>query len=179
MNNTETLLAKKYATAFLNIYLSKISLDDYHAIKSAADYFAHHYCFFFLLNTPTIPTTTKRTTLIKLFDELRLPSALQPLIELILKHHRLFLIPALFKQLTMVYENRKKIIPFTFFSSHVLTKKELETLSTFLEKKINRTVMYKQVYNKKLIAGVRMQSDIFLWEYSIAKQLKALRNIIR
>lgn len=179
MNNTEVVLAKKYATAFLNIYGDKISLDDYHAIKNAAEYCKRNYRFFFLLNTPTIPLTTKRTTLVKLFSELQISNALQPLVELILKHQRLFLLPTIFKQITIIYENRKKIVPFAFISSHILDRKQLETLSTFLAKKINRTIMYNQIQNKKLIAGVRMQSTVFLWEYSIAKQLNALRNIIR
>lgn len=179
MNGSENLLAKKYATAFLNLNSDTISLDDYRKIKIAADFFKKNYKFFFLLNTPTIHVTQKRIVLEKLLDQLSLSKSLQPLIELVLKHQRVFLLPAIFQQLVLVYEQRKKLVSFTFFSSHTLDNNQLEIVKAFLAKKTNHTIMYKQSINKKLIAGIRLQSDVFLWEYSIAKQLRTLGKIIR
>ena len=36
--------------------------------------------------------------------------------------------------------------------------------------------MSKVILDESLIAGVRMQSDLFLWEYSIAARLRNLRQ---
>jgi ATP synthase F1 delta subunit len=179
MNLLENILAKKYAVAFLNLTIDSISQDDYYNLKTAAEYCKKNYTFFFLLNTPTIPITTKKTTLVTLLQQLNIPQSLQSLVELILKHQRVFLLPAIFEQLVRVYEQRKKIVPFTFYSSHTLDKNQCEILRTFLTKKTNCHITYKQSQSKKLIAGIRMQSDFFLWEYSVAKQLRALRKTIR
>ncbi len=178
MNQTENVVAKKYATAFLNLYKDKISLDDYHNLKTTADYFKKNHKFFFLLNTPTIPLQRKRTTLISLLEDLKIPTVIAVLVELVLKHQRIFLLPTIFNYLVTVYEQREKIVPFTFYSSHALEKKQIEIAQSFLTKKINASITYTCITNENLIAGIRLQSNFFLWEYSIAKQLNAIHKTI-
>jgi ATP synthase F1 delta subunit len=179
MNIAENILAKKYASAFFNLNADTLSFDDYSALKAAAQYSKKNEKLFFLLNTPTVPTATKQTILEDLLHQFSLPNSLQPLIQLVLKHQRLFLLPAIFKQITVVYEKQKKIMEFTISSSQHLDKNQLEIMKTFLAKHTNYHIIYKQLFNKKLIAGIRMQSDVYLWEYSVAKQLRALRTLIR
>lgn len=179
MTGQEHVLAKKYATAFLNLYSDTISLDTYHTLKTVADYFKKNYNFFFLLNTPTVSPTTKRTTMIALLKQLHIPDSFLVLIDLVLKHQRLFLLPGIFEQIVRIYEQRKKILPFTFFSSNNLDNNQIEAIKKFLTQKTNFHIIYKTKLNKKLIAGMRLQSDVFLWEYSVAKQLRALRKTIR
>jgi F0F1-type ATP synthase delta subunit len=149
MNGSENLLAKKYATAFLNLYLDTISLDDYYTLKTAADFFKENYKFFFLLSTPTISISEKQNCLDSLVKQLSIPHSLTKLIELVLKHQRLFLLPAIFKQLVLGYAQRKKIAQFLFFSSPMLNTTQLEIVRNFLAKKTNHTIMYKQVRHKQ------------------------------
>jgi F0F1-type ATP synthase delta subunit len=49
----------------------------------------------------------------------------------------------------------------------------------YFEKKSNLRSTVRQHVDPSLIAGVRLQSDYFLWEHSIAKQLRDLkRNVL-
>lgn len=179
MNSAENILAKKYATAFLNLYLDTISFDDYKNLKKIALYFKNNTKLFFLLNTPTASAEVKQKVMLTFFQELHIPPSLNKLVLLILKHHRVFLIPATFEQLTKIYEERKKIVPCIFSSSYVLEHAQLEILKKFLEKTTHYQITYTPKYDKKLIAGIRIQSSIFLWEYSVAKQLRELSKTIR
>lgn len=173
------VLAKKYAQAFLNLYLNKISFNDYEALKKAAVYLKKNHAFFSLLNVQTISLEQKKSSLQKLFHELDVPEIITRLIELIVQHQRIFLIPALFDALVRGYEKRKKIISFTISSSHALQNNDLEILKNFLAKKTAAHIIYTFDINKKLIAGIRMKSDLFLWEYSVAQQLKMIDKCIR
>jgi ATP synthase F1 delta subunit len=179
MNSRYMALAKKYAQAFLNLYIQSLSYNDYTAIKAAALVLKKNHSFFSLLNIPTLSITQKRTALFAILHALYMPPSLTPLIELIINHQRIFLIPELFEALVQTYERRKKILPFTIMCSHPLQSDNLEVLKKFLSKKTDSQVIYNFVVNKKLIAGIRMQSDLFLWEYSVAKQLRTIRKCIR
>lgn len=179
MNSSEIVLAKKYAQAFLNLYIDTVSYNDYIIIKAASLYLYKNRAFFSLLNIPTLSLEQKRTSLYTILHELKAASVLNRLIELIIHDQRIFLIPALFDALVHTYEKRKKIISFTISSSHSLQNNNLEMLKKFLIKKTNAHIVYNFVVNKKLIAGIRMQSDLFLWEYSVAKQLKTISKYIR
>lgn len=175
MNITENILAKKYATAFLNLYLDTISYDDYIKLKQVASYFKSNKLFF-LLNIPTIPIKKKHDIILELFEELHIPKSLNHLVLLVLKQHRIFLIPVILEQLVQVYERRKKIMHCTIASSYALKPEQLEVLKNFLEKITQYHIVYTPYCDKTLIAGIRMQSKVFVWEYSLAKQLRALRK---
>jgi len=179
MNSSEIVVAKKYAQAFLNLYIEKISYSDYCSLKAAARSLKNNGAFFSLLNIPTIALIQKRSSLYAILKELQVPEVLNTVIELIIQHQRIFLIPALLNALVRGYEERKKIISFTISSSHALPTNNLELLKKFLTKKTNAHIIYRYEINKKLIAGIRMQSDLFLWEYSVAKQLKTISKCIR
>jgi F-type H+-transporting ATPase subunit delta len=179
MNSRYMVLAKKYAQAFLNLYIQSLSYDDYTTFKTAAEALKNNHSFFSLLNIPTLSLKQKTDALFAVLESLHISSSLNPLIKLIIKHQRIFLIPELFEALVQIYEQRKKIIPFTIMCSHTLQPQSLETLKKFLSKKTDAHITYNFVVNKKLIAGIRMRSDLFLWEYSVAKQLRTIRKCIR
>ncbi len=179
MNSSEIVLAKKYAQAFLNLYIQDISYNDYSTIKAAALYFNKNHAFFSLLNIPTISLQQKRDSLYALLRELHISEIFNKIVELIIKHQRIYLIPALFDALVHGYEQRKKIISFTITSSHELSGDDLEIIKKFLTKKTDSHSVCTFRINKKLLAGIRMQSDLFLWEYSVAKQLRTINKCIR
>ncbi len=176
MNGVENILAKKYATAFLNLHIDTIDTKHYQAFKKVSLYGKKNDRFFFLLQTPTIPFEYKQKVLNAFVEQSSLPPILVQLIALLLRQQRIILLPLIFEQIVKLYEYRKKIMPFTFFTSYALTEDELTAITMFLEKQTHNHIISHQQLQPSLIAGIRLQSDFFLWEYSIAKQIRTLRN---
>lgn len=176
MIGVENILAKKYATAFLNLYMDTIDTNYYHALKKVILYGKKIERVFFLLQTPTITPQDKQKLINSFIEQFSLPTTLISLTTLLLKQQRIILLPLIFQQIIRLYEQRKKIMPFTFFASYPLTEDKVIAIKQFLEKHTHNYIIGHQKIKPSLIGGIRLQSDFYVWEYSIAKQLRTLRN---
>jgi len=65
---------------------------------------------------------------------------------------------------------------FNITSSHHLDISDLEIIEKFLAFKTGKKIISHHNLNKKLIAGIRLESNTLLWEYSIYKQCETLRK---
>ena len=178
MNIQHQILARRYATAFLNYYENSISLDDYYAFKEL---------YIFLNNNPVLLThfkfprmdKEKKEAIKKLNAAFKIPSFFEKLTDLLIKQQRLFLIKGVVNSILALYGKRKNIMEFNIASPYSLEKQQLSTVQQFLEKKTKKTILYKQTLNKNLIAGIRLLSGTLLWEYSIAQQLRNAEQLLR
>ncbi len=169
-------VAKKYAIAFLNVHGNSFSLSDYHALIKATQYIKKNYFLLVLLSVPTLSKFQKQECLEKFLTAAQAPSLLGHLAHLLLEQQRIELFGAVCEQLINEYQERNNIMPFTIKSSEPLKNDQIALLTAFLAKKTGNTISYSTSIDKKLIAGIRMQSDAFLWEHSIEQQLRALRK---
>ncbi len=64
----------------------------------------------------------------------------------------------------------------TIQSAMPLTESEIIKFETFFQKLSGKRVISRVQVEESLIAGVRMQSDIFLWEHSVAARLRKLHQ---
>lgn len=169
-------VAKKYATAFLNVYNDSFSLQDYQQLIKTTEYIKKHYSLLVLLSVPTLSRLQKKECLEKFLAVAQAPSLLERLAHLLLEQQRIESLGAVCEQLLYEYQERKKIMPFILKSSEPLKNDQIALLIAFLAKKTGNTISYTTATDKKLIAGIRMQSDAFLWEHSIEQQLRTLRK---
>ena len=80
------------------------------------------------------------------------------------------------KHIWLLAQNNLSFISFNIKSSHKLTQEQIDSLKTFLTEKTGKKIIYQTHVDKKLITGIRLQSDELLWEQSIKKQLRSLNQ---
>jgi F0F1-type ATP synthase delta subunit len=176
MNAQEFYLARLYATAFFNTHGAAFSFSEYQALEEEGLFLIRHPYALFVFKLPALFDGVKISLLKSFFEEKKLSTLFQPLTDLLLKHQRLFLLPGIIKQLQVLYRERKHIEVFSIKTSHALTNEQRDLLKKILEHKTNSHILTHHRCDSRLIAGIRMQSDTLLWEYSIAKQLRTIER---
>lgn len=175
MNNKD-IIARKYAKAFLNSFINKISLEEFEAIKKLKEFFTKHKKTLFFLSIPNINSEQKYTLLVELFKKFETSPHLNSLIKLLLEHKRIFLIKDVLEHILILYKKLKNIMLFDISSSHQLDKSSLEIIEKFLAAQTGKSIISQHKIDKDLVAGIRLKSESLLWEYSIQKQCEALRQ---
>ncbi len=172
----QSVVAKKYAQAFLNVFDKQITYEDFTHFCSAAEFFTHHKQLLFFLSWPVINAELKVKALKEALKVFKLDKpCYHQLIDLLAAHKRTFLIMEVLKQLCAQYKIRHNIMTFSIRSSHELDKEDLDILSQFLVNLTAKDIIYDYAIEKKLIAGIRLQSNTLLWECSINKQLTQIK----
>jgi len=175
MDNQE-LISRKYAQAFLNIYIEKISLENFKSIKKLSEFLNNHKKIMFYFDIPNINNENKTYILNEILKNFNLLEVLKSLIELLLKHKRLYLIYEVLNQIIYLYKQRKNIMIFRIASSHPLDKYELQVVEKFLSHSTGKKIISEYSLDKNLVAGIKLLSGTMLWEYSISKQCKTLHQ---
>ena len=177
MNIQESILSRKYATAFLNLFIDKLSLADYNTIVRTAAFLQEEPRLVSYFKLPRVDVVKKKVITV-LFKEFKLPSILKKLTDLLMRDQRLFLLGQVLKSMEQLYRQRKEIMAFEVSSSYKLTEKQLETITDLLVTKTGKRIEYEYEVDNALIAGIRLQSDTLLWEYSIARQLAEAQRLL-
>lgn len=102
---------------------------------------------------------------------------LSHLIKLLDAHNRLRLFAKVIHALWELYRKRYEIAACTIKSSHDLTVDEEKILQAFVQRITGCQVFYRSVRVRSLIAGIRIESDEFLWEQSIADKLRRVEQL--
>lgn len=176
--NSKSIVASKYAKAFLNVYIQQISIDNLNSIEKLIAFFDVHRKTIFFLSVPNIKRSKKEEILSQLFEKFDLNGPLRPLINILASQKRLFLINEILKYISLFYKKRKNIMMFNISISHKLDTQDLEIIEQFLSIKTGKKIMSQHSVDKNLIAGIRLQSNTLLWEYSIRQQCQTLLKAI-
>ena len=176
MNSASFILAKKYAVAFLHVFSKAFTADDYNALQKSIAYVQQKHDLLVLLAVPALTLEQKKQCVKKLLREAQMPEVITPLVDLLLEHQRLELLAPVCTFIKELYQEQKNIMPCTIKSSHLLSDDHLATLKQYLTKKTGNTILATPIIDRTLIAGIRAQSSAFLWEYSLAQQLRTLKN---
>ncbi len=172
--NGELILSKRYATAYIHLFDEQLDLEVSERCAQAADFLRSHHQALLMLKLPTVSVSEQRSCLSALFDYFKLPHSLLKLVDLLGEHNRLILLPAVLSQITKLYRVRHHIALYHIKSSAKLDKEALEIIRNFIEKLSGKKIITLEKVDESLIAGIRLQSDTRLWEYSIQKQLNEL-----
>ncbi len=164
--------ARKYAQAFFNVYGDTITNDSMERIGQAAQFLRAHRRALFLVNVPGIDRTVKEERLLEFCDRFQLGKEVKKLVHLLLDDKRASLLASVFEALVILYKKQNKIIEITVASSYALTDEQRSVLEAFIARHVVGVRRYVYTIDTSLISGVRVYSDTFLWEFSIAKQLR-------
>ena len=171
------ILSRKYARAFLNIFKKEITPAVIQKIAKLVEFLNSHKQSEVYLRMSMISPKKKREVLLKIFAEFDLEhSALEKLLDVLLVKNRVQFISTILNQIVVKYNKQNNIVDAQFRYSHELDDETKKTISDFFQKKLGLHIVYKYILDKSLIAGVRLNTDTDLWEYSIRQQLEPLRR---
>ncbi|MBI2353092.1 ATP synthase F1 subunit delta [Candidatus Dependentiae bacterium] len=169
-------IAKKYALAYLNKYQNDLLSEDMIAFNEVYLFFNQHHNFTQLLNI----MNTDKKIMNKLFEKIChhffLPESAKLLMELLVKHRRLNYLNDVIQDICCLYKIRKNIEMVSISSADELSAETVKELETFFERESQKKVETILSVDKALIAGVRLQSNFLLWDYSVAARLRELRQ---
>jgi len=178
MNIKDSVVAKRYAIAYLNLSLENLNDQDLLKIRVAYDFLVDNREAFFLLTLPNISLSDK-TYLIDIFlKKFNLSFDLKNLFLLLVEHNRIYLLKDILKAIIDDYQARRNIMIFDISSSNYLDKNDIDVISKFLYKNTKNEILPIYKIDKTLIAGIKLQSGSFLWEYSIKKQLAGTKKLL-
>jgi len=170
MNNEERHLARKYAIAFMHCFHDQLHEKDYNALERFDQ---------FLAASPALSSYFKLSLLENVIDNVLKKitkeftiSHMQELLRVLKDAQRLFLLPAIIHYLVIFYRKYHAIMIMDVQSSHELSAQQRKQINAFFTEKTKHNLVCTYTINQHLIAGIRAQSDIVLWEFSIDKILR-------
>lgn len=176
MRYSQSIIAKKYAKAYVAEFGSVLTLDDMTQIKAAIHFFRRHNNFISLVNILVADQSSTQNIIQDLLNHFRLHVSFKKLIDVLIKHKRLLFFAQVLQDVCCLYFLKNNTLEVTVFTADSLDQKELEQFELFFMKLSEKKIISTVVLDKSLIAGVCMQSDLFSWEYSIANRLKKLHQ---
>lgn len=177
MGDRENRIAKKYAQAFYTVFGDNLTPEDVHVLQGADAYCLKNPALIWLLKIPRISDHLKKEALIPLLiHRVELEGPFLKLIDLLIAHGRSYYIQIIIQELMALYYKHNKVESFYISSSHELSSQQKTTIREFLARSLDCVIIDEYGVDQQLIAGIRMQSTYWLWEYSIAKQLAAINR---
>ncbi len=178
MDKNRDLLAKKYATAFYNCFMQDSDMELYCELIKIANFLKQKKRVLALLDVAALTLGDKKMLAERLFAPYSLSQYIRPLIDLLVRNQRLSLIELVIEKLGAVYAQRHHLLSVYIASSLPLNEMQLKTIRSFLSIKTGKHILLTPVVDKSLIAGIRITSSTYGWEYSIARQLRTLRHLL-
>ena len=147
-------------------------MDDYqnlHAFKCACD---EHPEWLRVLASPTVSFEKKITLIERMLAAYKVMPEVMRLMKLLLVDKREILVSPVLDMLCSSYLKRAGIVMCTLLSSHALTEHERSIVQQFIAHQVGYRIIYDYKVDPALIAGIKVVSDTFMWEYSVARQLR-------
>lgn len=170
-------LAKKYAQAYLNLFSDQYTFQDICNLWRVAQFLSEHHSLLFYVSLPMIEQYDKQRFIDLFFEKFHLFDSLKNLCYLLLKNKHIFLLIDVLQQIYLLYKQKYNICELKIKSSSDLTDAAIHDIKQFfitLSGLSNVVVRYS--IDQSLIAGIRLQSETYLWDYSIAQQLNKLKQ---
>ena len=173
-------LAQKYARAFLNIFKSDINSEFIEKTFNLYKFLREHKESEVYLRLSAITNQKKKQVLVKLLESFELEnSSLVKLIDTLIAKNRVYIISDILKYIVKIANQQNNIVKADFRFSHQLPDATKQSIERFFEKKLKKKIIYNYILDKSLIAGVRLNTDNYLWQYSIRQQLDKLKSLFK
>lgn len=172
-------IAKKYAQAFISVFPKAFVFSDIKHIEIAQKFLQTHKKTLFFLQLPQFDYGRRKSMVIDLIDYFSLPQDFISVILLLIEHNRSFYIPDVLRWITKIYKDHLNSVEFSIQTPQEVDKNYIESIKQFLAHLTNKKIIGIPSINPYLIAGLRLQSNEHLWEYSIRKHIKALQQLKR
>lgn len=173
---SQSELAKKYAHAYLNTFGDQHTFQDFCTLWRASQFLLEHHSLLFYLSLSMIHEVDKKRFIDLFFEKFHLFDSLKQLFYLLLKNKHIFLAADVLRDIYGLYKIKHKIADLQVTSSSDLSEEKMEEIKNFFTKLSGQHVVIRHSVNQGLVAGIRLQTETLLWEYSIAQQLRKLKQ---
>ena len=172
-------IAKKYAQAFIAVFPKSFVFSDIRKIETTQKFLQTHKRTLFFLQLPQFDQKRRISMVADLVDYFSLPQDFATIILLLIEHNRSFYIPDVLRWITQLYKDHLNTMEFSIQTVQTINEIQIESIKKFIGHLINKKVIGIPSIDTTLIAGLRLQSNHYLWEYSVRKQIKALQELKR
>ena len=169
-------LSKKYAQAYYHVYSSSLQPSSIHALEKASNFLSHSKEILFLLGYGSLNSQEVRRCIQLFIQRFALPETIEKIFILLFEHTRIFLLESVLHDICCIYKKEHNEIDVALTSAHNLTAEQIADFKDFFTLYSKSNVTLHVVHDPSLIAGVRMQSEMWLWENSVAKKIRALKQ---
>ena len=173
MKNTDEILIRRYAQAFLNLFGDQLDLQQIEQLPHLAQTL-DKIPFSLLYVQRALGNDSSSKSLEKVFKKAGFEKMFSSLISLLNNHKRLVLLPRVVRYIFQEFLERHNIMHFTIESAVELTQQEQDSFVEFLHGKTGRDIRYTLKINRSLIAGVKMYSDTLGFEHSVSQKLQQI-----
>lgn len=169
-------LSKRYAQAYFNAYSPTIQSSSLQALQSASHFLSHSKEILFLIGYGMLESQEVERCVQLFIQRFALPQTIEKICMLLLAHNRIFLLGSVLHDICCIHKEKNNEIDVTVSTAHEVSSEQIEFLKKFFTYYSKATVTMSVVHDASLIAGIRMQSDMWLWEDSVAKKLRVLQQ---
>lgn len=171
MRYTLSAVSKKYAQAYLQEYQDSLTLQEVQNFKPVVQFFRQHHNFLSVISV----LVGKQPGFEALLDEMRiyfsLPNSIQKLTKLLIEHKKINIFAQIVQDIYCLYMLNNDIHELTITTAEPLAEDQKKRFEEFFKKLSGKKIISTAIIDESLIAGIRMQSDHFLWEYSIKSRI--------
>lgn len=172
-------IAQKYAKAFMTVFPKSYTCTNMGKITIAQQFLQTHKQTLLFLQLPQFDQERKQSMVADLISHFSLPHQLSAIMLLLITHNRSFYIPDVLLCINQLYQKQTNSIKFSLKSAQTLNEKQIESIKQFLGQLLNKNIIATSSIDESLIAGLRLQSNDYLWEYSVRKHIKSLHALER
>lgn len=178
IGHEERIVAARYASALLAIYQKPFSEIQCAALKAAIDYYHTTPMVLIYLQTPFFSDEQKKEALVLIRNRYNFPGIVEKLDLLLLEHARIFLLPIVYAELIRQSQMLAGRIPCTVTSAVSLSGAQQQMCTQFVASVSHKTPLIEWAVDPALIAGIRFQTENWLWEDSLDARLRALATTL-
>ncbi len=174
----ERILAVRYAQAFLNVQEKYLSQAECQALHNVVHYYHDMPFLLFYLQMPLFTEENKKAALTAVRNFYELPQVLEKLDSLLLEHARIFLLPLVYGELIRQSQMRAGYTPCAVITATTLSEHEKYMCMQLVVQISEKKPLITWQVDPSLIAGIKIQTENWLWEDSLDARLRALANTL-
>jgi ATP synthase F1 delta subunit len=171
MRYTLLPLSKKYAQAYLQEYQDSLTLEQVQSFKPVIQFCRDHNNFLSVISV----LVGKQPGFEELLEEMRiyfsLPMSIQKLMKLLIKRKKINIFAQILQDIYCLYMLHNNTHELTITTAETLEEDQKKRFEDFFKKLSGKKIISTAMIDESLIAGIRMQTDHFLWEYSIKSRM--------
>lgn len=170
----EKIIARKYAIAWLRLYYEQITplqFDALQLLQQELQTYREKISLVMLVHRRA--PEERFAFLLAVVARHGLDTLLKSLIKLLLQEKRIHLFEQVVITLCQKYRELSGIMNFCATSAHQLSAEQQEQVRQMLERITGKHISMTALVDPTLIAGLRLQSDTLLWEYSVRKLVRS------
>jgi len=167
---------KKYAQAWYTLFGKELSFTSIQNMQKAVAFLTTSKQLLFLLNYAVQEPAQVDHCIALLCQKFELPQSLRFLFILLLQHDRIEFLLKIIEDIIALYKLEHSMIDVQIKTAHSASQDEIIMLTQFFEKRSGMKALVTHIQDSSLIAGVRIESELWLWEASVQKQLRILKQ---